>query len=206
MTIARTSARDSLFVTHAGKLLRLFPRLFYALLLACTLGLTQSHAADITTLQVALAPGDGGYRLSASYDFTLNRRLEDSLVRGVPLYFTTDVQLTRKRWYWLDEVAISVSRTTRIVYNVLTSQYHVSVEGQLQRSFATLDDALALIRRPARWTIADKNALQPATQYTVSSRLRLDVSQLPKPFQINAINDSDWRFSSDWTTFLFETE
>ncbi len=206
MINARTYAITSLFAAHANHLLRMFPRLLYAIILSCCFGMAHSTAAEITTLQVSLAPDDEGYRLSASYDFTLNHRLEDTLLRGVPLYFTTDVQLTRKRWYWLDEVAISKSRTTRIAYNVLTGQYHASVDGQLQRSFATLDDVLALIRRPTRWTIGDKNALEPAMQYTVSSRMRLDVSQLPKPFQINAINDNDWRFSSDWTTFTFDTE
>jgi hypothetical protein len=206
MAIAQTYAITSLLAARASCLLRMFPRILLAMVLSFGIGIGHSSAAEITTLQVSLAPGDEGYRLSASYDFTLNRRLEDTLLRGVPLYFTTDVQLTRKRWYWLDEVAISASRTTRIVYNVLTGQYHASVDGQLQRSFSTLDDALALIRRPGRWTIGDKASLQSATQYTVASRMRLDVSQLPKPFQINAINDNDWRFSSDWTTFIFDTE
>jgi hypothetical protein len=206
MNTLRTYAGHALFAPVANNMLRLFSQLLVAILLTVGLGISNSQAAEITTLQVSLTPDDEGYRLSSSYEFTLNKRLEDTLLRGVPLYFTTEVQLTRKRWYWLDEVAISASRTTRIVYNVLTGQYHASVDGQLQRSFPSLDDALALIRRPARWIIGDKQALQPATQYTVTSRMRLDVSQLPKPFQINAINDNDWRFSSDWTTFLFETE
>lgn len=206
MAFARTDAITRLLQDMASCLVRMFPRFLFAILLSSSFGLAHSTAAEITTLQVSLEPGDEGYRLAASYEFTLNRRLEDTLLRGVPLYFTTDVQLTRKRWYWLDEVALSASRTTRIVYNVLTGQYHASVDGQLQRSFATLDDALALIRRPTRWAIGDKSALQPNTQYTVSTRMRLDVSQLPKPFQINAINDNDWRFSSDWTTFTYDTE
>jgi hypothetical protein len=32
------------------------------------------------------------------------------------------------------------------------------------------------------------------------------VSQLPKPFQVNAINNSDWRFSSDWKRFTYKVE
>lgn len=206
MVLARIYAFWRLPSHLANVLSRILPRLLCAVLLSHSLGIAQASAAEITTLQVSLEHSDEGYRLAASYEFNLNRRLEDALLRGVPLYFTTDVQLTRKRWYWLDEVAISAARTTRIAYNVLTGQYHVSVEGQIQRSFATLDDALALIRRPARWSIGDTSALQPGTQYIVSSRMRLDVSQLPKPFQINAINDNDWRFSSDWTTFNYDTE
>ncbi|EGF33831.1 hypothetical protein IMCC9480_1672, partial [Oxalobacteraceae bacterium IMCC9480] len=37
-------------------------------------------------------------------------------------------------------------------------------------------------------------------------RMRLDVAQLAKPFQVNAINNADWRLSSDWKTFLYKAE
>lgn len=187
-------------------LLRVCQRTLMLMVLSFMVMSPPAHAAEIITTQAALESSSEGYRLSTSFDFILNQRLEDALMRGVPLYFTADVELTRKRWYWLDETAVSVARTTRIAYNVLTGQYHVSVSGQLQRSFNTLDDALALLRRPARWIIAPKNALQSGTTYMVATRLRLDVSQLPKPFQINAINDSDWRFASEWKTFTFDTE
>jgi hypothetical protein len=172
-------------------------------LLCCQAGV---QAAEIDVTRASLEATDDGYRLSTSYSFELNRSLEDALVRGVPLYFTTDVQLTRRRWYWFDEVSISISRTVRISYNVLTRQYHASTSGQLQQSFSTLEDAMSLIRRPPRWNIADKNTLKSGDIYNVGLRMRLDVAQLPKPFQINALNNSDWRLSSDWKEFTFKVE
>jgi hypothetical protein len=36
--------------------------------------------------------------------------------------------------------------------------------------------------------------------------MRLDVAQLPKPFQVNALNNSDWRLSSDWIEFTYKPE
>ena len=178
----------------------------YAMLAACLLLGYSAHGAEIDITQASLESTDEGYRLSASYAFELNRGLEDALVRGVPLYFTTDVQLTRRRWYWFDEVSIAASRTVRISYNVLTRQYHAAITGQLQQSFPSLEDALSLIRRPPRWIVADKNALKPDDIYFVGLRMRLDVAQLPKPFQINALNNSDWRLSSDWKEFTFKPE
>ena len=167
---------------------------------------TGARAGEIDISQASLETVDDGYRLAASYSFELNRSLEDALVRGVPLYFTTDVQLTRRRWYWFDEVSISISRTVRISYNVLTRQYHAATSGQLQQSFTSLEDAMSLIRRPPRWIIADKNTLKSGEIYNVGLRMRLDVAQLPKPFQINALNNSDWRLSSDWKEFTFKVE
>lgn len=187
----------------------LFSRWWRQLILAMMLalaGVAPAHAAEITINQAAIESGDDGYRLSIAYSFELNRGLEDALVRGVPLYFTTEVQLTRQRWYWFDENSVSASRTVRISYNVLTRQYHASANGQLQQSFSSLEDAMALIRRPPRWLIADSNALRTGDLYNVGVRMRLDVAQLPKPFQMNAINNADWRLSSDWKEFTYKPE
>ncbi|MFL9927579.1 DUF4390 domain-containing protein [Herbaspirillum lusitanum] len=165
-----------------------------------------AQAAEIDITQATLDASDDGYRLSVAYAFELNRGLEDALTRGVPLYFTTEIQLTRHRWYWFDESAVNATRTVRIAYNVLTRQYHAAISGQLQQSFSSLEDAMALIRRPPRWIVADKNTLRPGDSYTVGLRMRLDVAQLPKPFQINALNNSDWRLSSDWKEFTYKAE
>lgn len=176
------------------------------------------------TLALALAPatalaGDGiefkyarlesteeGYKASTSFAFDLNRGLEDALSRGIPLYFTTDVELKRPRWYWFDEKAIVTSQTIRISYNVLTRSYHAAILGSLQQSFSTLDDALSLIRRPNRWLVAERGELKSGATYNVAIRMRLDVAQLSKPFQVNALNNSDWRLSSEWQTFSFKAE
>lgn len=175
-------------------------------LLLLTLAWHPVQAAEVTVSQASIEHSDEGYRLSVSYDFELNRGLEDALSRGVPLYFTTDLQLTRRRWYWFDENSVSVTRTVRLSYNVLTRQYHTAISGQLQQSFTNLDDALTLIRRPPRWLIADNNTLKTGDNYNVGLRMRLDVAQLPKPFQVNALNNSDWRLSSDWIEFTYKPE
>lgn len=166
-----------------------------------------ARAADqVELLQASLESSDEGYKLATTFSFDLNHGLEDALNRGVPLYFTTDVEITRPRWYWFDEKAIRTSQTVRISYNVLTRRYHAGVTGQLQQSFNTLNDALALVRRPNRWVVADKNALKSGETYQVALRMGLDVAQLPKPFQINALNNSDWRLSSDWKSFNLKVE
>lgn len=178
--------------------------LFTALLLTAVC--LPASAESVEIRQAQLEAGDDGYRLATSFSFELNRGLEDALMRGIPLYFTTDLELTRPRWYWFDENAINSSQTIRLAYNVLTRQFHAGVVGSLQQSFPTLDDALALVRRPARWLVADKGALKSGATYQVSVRMRLDVALLPKPFQVNALNNSDWRLSSDWKTFQYRAE
>lgn len=190
--------------TGGARLLRGVLSWLLAVLLACST--LTAQAAEITVSQASIEASDQGYRLSVSYDFELNRGLEDALSRGVPLYFTTEVQLTRRRWYWFDETSVSATRTVRVSYNVLTRQYHTAISGQLQQSFSNLEDAMTLIRRPPRWIIADSNTLKAGDVYQVGLRMRLDVAQLPKPFQVNALNNSDWRLSSDWIEFTYKPE
>ncbi|WP_242489811.1 DUF4390 domain-containing protein [Noviherbaspirillum cavernae] len=181
--------------------------LLSALLLAAAFSPLPARAAEVVEITAAnIESTEEGYRLATKFSFDLTRGLEDVITRGIPLYFTTEVELTRPRWYWFDEKAISASRTIRISYDVLTRQYHASASGRLQQSFVTLEDALSLVRRPSRWLIADKGALKPGEVYNVAVRMGLDVARLPKPFQVHAINSSDWRLSSDWKTFTFRAE
>ncbi|WP_370691583.1 DUF4390 domain-containing protein [Herminiimonas sp.] len=177
------------------------------LLLAFSLQLVTAQAADgIEIEQAHLEDSSEGYRLSSTFVFELNRGLEDALNRGIPLYFTTEIEITKPRWYWFDAKAVVDSQTIRISYNVLTRQYHAAITGRLQQSFSTLDDALSLVRRPNRWVVADRNELKVGETYSVSVRMQLDVAQLPKPFQVHALNSSDWRLTSNWKHFLYTAE
>jgi hypothetical protein len=181
--------------------------LFTALVLALTFAPLSARAGDgVEITRVNLESTDEGYKLSANFSVEITRGLEDAITRGIPLYFTTEVEFTRPRWYWFDERAINAAQTVRISYDVLTRQYHASISGRLHQSFTTLDDALSLLRRPGRWVVADKGALKPGATYNVAIRMGLDVARLPKPFQIHALNNSDWRFSSDWKQFTFRAD
>lgn len=187
-------------------------RRFFHLLTCCLLALLAhlplaAHAGDtVETVQAQIEASEDGYKLLASFAFELNRGLEDAIMRGVPLSFTTEVEMTRPRWYWFDEKTLFASRTVRISYNVLTRRYHAVISGGLQQSFTTLDDALSLIRHPGRWLVAEKGELNAGETYRIAVRMRLDVTQLAKPFQVNALNNSDWQMASDWKRFNYKAD
>lgn len=192
------------FTDTTGTLVTFFRLLTLLLMLACLT--PRAHAADVVEITRAyIEASDEGYKLAASYSFDLNHDLDDAVQHGVPLFFTTEIELTRPRWYWFDEKAIVARQTSRLSYNVLTRQYHVSLGG-LQQSFATLDDALFLIRRPSRWLVAARGALKVGQTYNVTLRMGMDRDYLPKPIQVNAFNNSDWRLASNKKTFLYTAE
>jgi hypothetical protein len=164
------------------------------------------HAADVEVTTARLESSDEGYRMVVAFSFELSRGLEDAISKGIPMYFTSEVELTRPRWYWFDEKAIKSSQTVRIAYSIWTRQYTAATNGGLQESFSTLEEAMALVLHARRWLVADKGALNAGATYNAAVRLKLDINQFPKPFQITALNNSDWRLSSDWKHFTFKAD
>jgi hypothetical protein len=176
-----------------------------ALLLSLVLSFMPVSAAqaDPVAVQRASLQADGsGWSLDARFDFDLNSSLEDAVNKGVPLYFTTDFDLSRPRWYWFDEEPVSVSQSIRLSFQPLTREYRVSTGG-LQLGFATLQEALAVVKHVTSWHVIDRNQVKPGETYNASVRMQLDIALMPKPFQIDAVNNRDWNLSSDWKRFTF---
>ena len=177
------------------------------LLMASALCAPPARAGDgIEFIDAALQSTEEGYALSSNFAVELTHPLEDALMRGIPLYFKLQLEVSRPRWYWFDDVAIKASRSLRLSYNVLTRQYRASIDGSLHRNFSRLDDMLALLRHTGRWMVADSGALKPDTNYSVAVQLSLDVAQLPKPIQVSAMGSGEWRVSSGWARFAYKTE
>jgi hypothetical protein len=173
------------------------------LVLACT----QAQAADgVEVTRANIEASDEGYKLAVAFSFDLSRGMEEAIQHGIPLSFTTEIELTRPRWYWTDDKAVSTRQTARIKYDVLTRQYTIWVTGSVQQSFGSLDEALFQIRRPSRWVIAPRGALKRGEIYTVSLRMYMDRELLQKPLQVNAFNDSDWRLSSNKKSFTYRAD
>src|SRR5260363_430014 len=68
----------------------------------------QAGAIEVRSAQ--LEADRNGWALDAHFYFTLNEHLAEAVNKGIPLYFTTGFTLTRARWYWFDERAVSVER------------------------------------------------------------------------------------------------
>src|SRR5689334_16301625 len=169
-----------------------------ALLLAtaCLWG-ASARAEGIEVQRAALTSSEEGYFLEAEFEVTLTHTLEDALSKGVPLYFSLEFELIRPRWYWFNEKVANTRQQYRLSYNALARQYRVGV-GRLYQNFSALPEALAFLSRVRVGPVAEPGALAKGTDYTGAVRMRLDTSQLPRPFQISAAGSRDWSLSSDW--------
>ena len=159
-------------------------------------------AVEIEVIDPQIVFGEDGYALSANFRFELRPRLEEAVARGVVLTFVVDFEMTRERWYWFDEKLAARTQTVSLSYHALTRQYRLS-SGGLHQSFVTLGEALAVLSRLRNWPIADggEPPLRPGETYQAALRMRLDINQLPRPFQISALGNRDWNLVSDWKTW-----
>jgi hypothetical protein len=146
--------------------------------------------------------------LHAHLRLDLGATVEDALMKGVAVHFVAEAELMRDRWYWYDRKVAQASRYYRLAYQPLTRQWRLQVASEpfaagtaatsIAQSFDNLQAALDVIRLQSGWKLVDADAEPDARQYVVY-RFRLDMSQLPRPFQIAAGSQAGWNLSVSQT-------
>jgi len=162
--------------------------------------MAQVDAEQVTRVDPVVR--DGKLYIDADVDFEVSSELRNAAQKGVPIYFTVDVEVVSKRWWWFDRVLVDEHQSWRVVYNALTRQWRVGT-GELSLPEASFDDALAPIRNIRGWAVADVADLDAGEQYDGRIRVRLDTSRLPRPFQIDAYNSKAWSLATPWKDFSF---
>jgi len=121
----------------------------------------------------------------------------------VPLYFVVEFELSRPRWYWWDERTVSRATQLRLSYHALSRQYRLTT-GPLHQNFATLDEALDVMRRLRNWQVLERSVVLRGSSYDAAVRMRLDTAQLPRPLQVSALTSRELRLESHWKRFIFD--
>ena len=177
-------------------------RLIAAVMIALALPAPVARADVVPVKSAELRIDESEVLLSAEFDLALTPTLEEALQKGIALHFVVEFDLTRARWYWLDEKVTEWSITYRVSYSPLTRQYRVA-SGPLGQTFESLDDVERFIGRVSSRPVARADMLTKGARYEAALRIRLDVTQLPKPFQINALALREWQLASDWFRWGF---
>jgi hypothetical protein len=171
-------------------------------LMALSLFSAVASAEGIKLKSAELERVDNDWLLNATFKIELTPGLEDAVQKGVVLYFQTEFDVTRSRWYWFDEKPALAQRLTRLSYQPMTQQYRIASEG-FTFSAKTMLEALQTVGSIGGWRVIDGGQIDPSKSYTAALRMTLDLSKLPKPFQVNALNNRDWNVTSDWVRFPF---
>jgi hypothetical protein len=185
----------------------------WLLLVWCLVWLPRCVHADgpgITLMR--LEEADDGVYLSAQIEFDLPPAVEDVLEKGIAVYFVAETEVYRERWYWTDLKVAQAARYMRLSYQPLSRRWRLHVSPvpitnagfgvTLSQNFDSLADALDGVRRVGRMRLADRSDLGEAPTYPVRLRIRIDTSQLPRPFQIAGFGQSDWALSIEKRAYL----
>jgi hypothetical protein len=174
--------------------------LLAAWLLAMSGACAQSSVLELTELRASRQ--DNALVLNTQLRLELGPALEDALVKGLAVHFIAEADVMRDRWYWADQKIGTATRYYRLAYQPLTRRWRLNVSsdplagarlaGSISQNFDTLGEALGVMRRQSNWKIVDMAELNPEARQHISYRFKLDVSQLPRPFQIAAGNQAEW--------------
>jgi hypothetical protein len=204
----------TVFITHCWKNAQCWSlprqaleRAARAILACCLLALLTPALAESPTTEITqlrLERSEEGVLLSANVSFEVPSVIDDVLAKGIPMFFVAEAVLLRDRWYWYDKQVASAARHMRLSYQPLTRRWRLVVSAApignsglaLGQTFDTREEAMSAVQRISHWKIAEAGEVDAEARYNVDFRFRLDVSQLPRPFQIGALGQSDWNITA----------
>ena len=156
--------------------------------------LVRAGSSDVQLMRAQLMRvTDGafpGLQLSVNWEFDLSPVLTDCLRRGIALYFAYEFR-----------TLVTSTLLQRLSYSPLSRQLRLSRDGLVQ-SFDTLDQALLLLKNVRGWVVADTDAIRNHADVLAQTRMRLDLSRLPKPLQVTIGGNTDWALESDWQNIV----
>ena len=195
------------FITHflKSKTLDALVRRFLVICL-CVLAQINAPATAAELTQLKVERADDGVYLSAVVQFDLTSVVEDALMKGIPMFFVVEADIYLNRWYWTDKRVGSATRTIRLAFQPLTRRWRVNIvtglinnsaglRATLNQNYDTLPEALSAVQRLARWKIADSADVESEVVHQLEFSFALDLSQLPRPFQIGVAGQRDWNIS-----------
>jgi hypothetical protein len=162
-----------------------------------------AHAETPVTLQsLTLARQDNAIYLSADLQFDMPSTLEDALLKGITLYFVTEVDIRQERWYFYNQRVAHAERHVRVFYQPLTRRWRVNVSPQpfsaiglgmnLGQSYDTAEEAMNAVRRITPWRVASASEVNLDAKPSLNFSFKLDLTQLPRPLQIGVATHSEW--------------
>ncbi len=166
------------------------------LLLSLLLPAAAIQAAGIQIKSVNLTAAGNGYEINIDSEIMLNDTLEQALEKGIVLYFVTKFSLFDARWYKLNDEVARSKFVVGLRYYALTRQYHLN-HPVFSQSYYSLQEALQALGRIRDLPLTVKSEVKPDADYVASVRVWLDLTRMPKPFQVETIGSSQWDLSSD---------
>lgn len=161
---------------------------------------------SINIKSAELVQVDDSYVLNADADIKFNDEMEEAILKGFELNFLIEFQLVTPRKYWFDDEIVTVTHHVTLGYHALSRQFLI-IRGEQQKTFATLEDAIAELDNIHDLKVFTKSDVEKGLVYKAALLMRLDHNKLPKALQVDAISSDEWKMLSqryEWFPILFK--
>jgi hypothetical protein len=142
----------------------------------------------------------GVYQLHVRTRYPANGETVAALRSGVSVSYDVDVEVSRERRFWTDAEVVSLRLERELSYHSVSERYVVRdplADGE-QRSFATLDEALAALGSVDNWPILVAAQLEEPGDYVVSVRASVRRGRLTDALRALMFWSDDWQRESEW--------
>ena len=139
------------------------------------------------------------YFLNAVFEINLPAYISEAFEQGFALPLAMEIEIFRKRGFWLDESVVTIKQQYRIQYHAMldnVSLFNVNSGSRLH--FSTLEEALNYLTVLLNFPLLDNNTLNVDERYNARLHFGIDQIELPIPLKSSSLWKNDWSIVSEW--------
>jgi Domain of unknown function (DUF4390) len=171
-------------------------------LAACSVQAHGDALDGVLEVRSAYVSMEGGvYLLHARIEYPVSPAIRDALHDGVTLTVDLDTRIERERRFWFNADVQELTLRRELDYHAVSDRYLVrDARGGTQKSFATLEEALADLGAVEGWPVLVEPQLAPGN-YRISVRAGVRRGRLPASLHALMFWTDDWHRVSEWYTW-----
>ncbi|MEJ2143048.1 MAG: DUF4390 domain-containing protein, partial [Gammaproteobacteria bacterium] len=145
---------------------------------------------------------DKVYNINASIEFEFSDEALGALKNGVPLIILFDIEVEKKRNWWINKNVATLEQGYLLLYHALSKKFVLhNLNSGTQENYSSLDSALYALGNIQQLPILDADLLEKDADYIFRLKSFLDIESLPPPMRPLAYVSSEWQLESDWYTW-----
>jgi len=158
-------------------------------------------ADDIVVRSAHVKVRDGVLEFNVRVDFPLDERMRAALNAGATVDLDVEARVYLQNRYWLDEELVAGNLKRELSWSALTKRFVLrDLDSSHQRTFATLEEAMAAAGKVESWPLELDAKLDPEATYEINVRGRLRRGRLPSALRALTSWTRYWN-RSEWYTW-----
>ena len=142
---------------------------------------------------------DSVYFLNAVFEINLPVYISEAFEQGFTLPLAMDIEVFRKRRFWLDKPVVTIRQKYKIQYHAMLDSVSLfNVNSGSRQHFSSLSEALNYLTVLLNFPLLDNNSLENNERYKARLHFGIDHIELPIPLKSSLLWKNDWSIVSEW--------